>query len=48
MEADCRVRRECLEINYFKNQNEPLAAHTAPQLALRYKIGFGVKSNDNT
>ena len=51
MEADYRVRtqiRECLENNYFKNQNEPFAAHIAFQLAFCYQIGFGVKSDDNT
>ena len=51
MEADYRVRtqiRECLEINYFKNRDQPFAAHVAFQLAFCYHIGFGVKSNDNT
>ena len=51
MTTDYRVRtqiRECLENNYFKNQNEPFAAHIAFQLAFCYQIGFGVKSDDNT
>ena len=50
MESDYRVRtqiRECLENNYFKNQNEPFATHIAFQLAFCYQIGFGVKSDDN-
>ena len=49
--VDYRVRtqvRECLEINYSKNQNQPFAAHIAFQLAFCYHVGFGVKSNDNT
>ena len=51
MKADYRVRtqiRECLEDSYFRNQNQPFAAHIAFQLAFCYQIGFGVKSNDNT
>ena len=40
--------RECLEINYRKNQNQPFAAHIAFQLAFCYHVGFGVKSNYNT
>ena len=49
--VDYRVRtqvRECLEINYSKNQNQPFAAHIAFQLAFCYHVGFGVKSDDNT
>ena len=37
--------RECLEINYSKNQNQPFAAHIAFQLAFCYHVGFGVKSS---
>ena len=51
MTVDYRVRtqiRECLEINYFNNQNQPFATHIAFQLAFCYQIGFGVKSNDST
>ena len=40
--------RECLEINYSKNQSQPFAAHIAFQLAFCYHVGFGVKANDNT
>ena len=40
--------RECLEINYSTNQNQPFAAHIAFQLAFCYHVGFGVKSDDNT
>ena len=50
MGVDYRVRtqiRECLEINYFRNQSQPFAAHIAFQLAFCYQIGFGVKSNDS-
>ena len=49
--VDYRVRtqiRECLEINYSKNQNQPFAGHIAFQLAFCYHVGLGVKLNDNT
>ena len=40
--------RECLEISYSSNQNQPFAAQIAFQLAFCYHIGFGVKSDNNT
>jgi tetratricopeptide (TPR) repeat protein len=46
--ADYRVRtriRENLEINYFRQENQPIAAQIAFQLAFCYRIGFGVKSD---
>ncbi|KAF8538086.1 hypothetical protein BDD12DRAFT_911052 [Trichophaea hybrida] len=48
--SDYRVRiqiRESLEKNYFRNHHESFAAHIAFQVAFCYKIGFGVKSDDN-
>jgi hypothetical protein len=50
MAADYRVRRQIrdsIENSYFRNQHKPLAADIAFQIAFCYKIGFGVKSDDN-
>ena len=47
---DYRVRtqiRECLEINYSRNKNQPFAVHIAFQLAFCYHVGFRAKSNDD-
>ena len=48
---DYRVRtqiRECLEINYSRNRDQPFAAHIAFQLAFCYHVGFGIESNNDT
>jgi hypothetical protein len=48
VEADYRVRKQIkdsLESNYFRNQNQLFATHIAFQLAVCYRIGFGVKSD---
>jgi len=46
--VDYRLRAQvidCLQKNYLRNQNRPVAQHIAFQIAFCYRIGFGVRSD---